>query len=38
MHVNDWDASGTIAHLVESGARVDAQALASVDVELEAVG
>ena len=38
MHANDWDASGTIAHLVESGARVDAEALASVDVELEAVG
>jgi 3-phenylpropionate/trans-cinnamate dioxygenase ferredoxin reductase subunit len=38
MHANDWDASGTIARLVESGARVDAHALGSLDVALEAVG
>jgi 3-phenylpropionate/trans-cinnamate dioxygenase ferredoxin reductase subunit len=37
MHANDWDASGPIGRLVESGARVDPQILASVDVSLEEI-
>jgi 3-phenylpropionate/trans-cinnamate dioxygenase ferredoxin reductase subunit len=37
MHVNDWDASEPVRRLVERGARVDAGALASPGVPLDAL-